>query len=629
MDNGIIQCPRCDTDNPVESDICYVCGESLHVQDPDKSGKYPLIGLLLLLLIGIGALVYYFKFTADVPLASAPEAVAPESTTPQKEQVEFADKSEPRPAAQRAAEPQAAKKKNPFPLGQIVIRDVTDKTITEITTPILAGGWVALPRRICLGGLQWKARMDSGEVFDIVDGIIGENDMLGLWRIQTDNPAVGPAFGPWSSEIALSWMSSKPDASPQAVKISSLDKQEHFVKAILSASIDEPGVLIQDDQVVGWTFGEIMEGAYLWVGEPGKSLEAVIRVDDFYRATFASSREEELTLALALGETYTQLERLAAMANSFRFEPKLLSDDTPAQLQPQSVIPKMKALIAQSVQDGFVVEVANIFDAQILIQAADIDLAIDVLNATVEGYDFEEATELAEDIADRIPLAGSQAKNQFAEFRSGLYRNWISAMLEQADIQGGWHAYELGSQRFPNDLELHLLGVRLALAENDWATAERLLEMREYPAALSDQVRILQAQISELKGQEGKIVIQFSPGTQFIPVAATLNDSVEQQFIVDTGASTVTIPSSTAERLGLTASSGNPLRRVSTANGIIEVPEVVLPSLKVNDWEVSNVTALIIDIPNQSDLGLLGLNFLERFRMDLNAEKGILILEPR
>ena len=91
----------------------------------------------------------------------------------------------------------------------------------------------------------------------------------------------------------------------------------------------------------------------------------------------------------------------------------------------------------------------------------------------------------------------------------------------------------------------------------------------------------------------------------------------------------MTIPSSTVEQLGLEIGINNPVRSVNTASGVIEAPEVVLPSIKIEDWEVTDVEALVIDIPNQSDLGLLGLNFLEKFRMDLNTEQGILILEPR
>ena len=334
-------------------------------------------------------------------------------------------------------------------------------------------------------------------------------------------------------------------------------------------------------------------------------------------------------LALALGDEYTPLERLAAVANAFRFAPKLPLEKTPANLKPDVVIPKIRALTTRAVQDGYALEVAGIFDSQILIQIADISLVAEVLDATVEGYDYEEAVELAEDISQRIPLPDNQARLQFTEIRSDLYQNWITAALDQGDTQGGWHAYELGSQRLPDDLKIHLLGVRLALSENDWATAEKLLAQKEYPSSLADQVRNLQSRISDLKAQQGKIVIRFTPGAQVIPVNATLDQSVKQRFIVDTGSSTVTIPTSTAEQLGLEIGSDNPVRRINTAAGLIEAPVVVLPSIKLDNWEITEVEALVFDIPNQSDLGLLGLNFLEQFRMDLNTDKGILILEPR
>ena len=159
------------------------------------------------------------------------------------------------------------------------------------------------------------------------------------------------------------------------------------------------------------------------------------------------------------------------------------------------------------------------------------------------------------------------------------------------------------------------------------ADVETVIEDNSLPVI--EAAPLVNMRISELKGQEGKIIVPFTPGSQIIQVRATLDQTVEQRFIVDTGASTVTIPSATAERLGIDLDSDYPVRSVTTAAGIIEAPEVVLPSIKLDDWEVADITALVIDIPNQPDLGLLGLNFLERFRMDLNTEKGILILEPR
>ena len=513
--------------------------------------------------------------------------------------------------------------------GIVIIRDITDKPMVELVAPVLAGGWMALPRRLCLGGYHWVLRLAADKELDIFHGIIGQDDSIGLWRVAGEQTIQGPEVAAWIMDKPVEWLSLQSETQPKSVTVTVQSHQQHFIKATLTGNINEPGVLLQQDKVVGWTFGSFLEDAYLWAGPQGADLDPEIRVDDFYQATFANSREEEFLTARAMGEEYTHLERLAAFANGYRFEWKLANPDRPAYLQNEAVVSKMRALIKQAVQEGFAEQVANIFDAQILVQAADVALIDEVVNATVEGYDFEEATVLSEDVAQRIQLSDSKDKMALIQMRSRLYQNWITSLIESGNIQAGWNAYELGKQSLPEDLEIHLLGVRLALAQNDWAAAERLIAMQEYPLTLQDRVQNLQAQISDLKRQEGKIVIQFRPGTRNIPVTAVLNRTVEQKFIVDTGASTVTIPSSTADRLGLSIDSGNPVHKVYTAGGVIDAPEVILPSITLEGWEVADIAALVVDIPNQSDLGLLGLNYLERFRMDLNTNEGILLLEPR
>ncbi len=91
----------------------------------------------------------------------------------------------------------------------------------------------------------------------------------------------------------------------------------------------------------------------------------------------------------------------------------------------------------------------------------------------------------------------------------------------------------------------------------------------------------------------------------------------------------VTIPRSTAEYLGLAVDDRNPMRRVVTAGGVRYAPEVTLYSITIGGWEVNDVQALVLDIPDQPDLGLLGLNYLQNFRMDVDTERGTLLLEPR
>ena len=57
--------------------------------------------------------------------------------------------------------------------------------------------------------------------------------------------------------------------------------------------------------------------------------------------------------------------------------------------------------------------------------------------------------------------------------------------------------------------------------------------------------------------------------------------------------------------------------------------EVILPSVQLGDSQVDNVSALVLDLPNQPNVGLLGMNYLSLFRMNINTDQGILTLAPR
>ena len=48
----------------------------------------------------------------------------------------------------------------------------------------------------------------------------------------------------------------------------------------------------------------------------------------------------------------------------------------------------------------------------------------------------------------------------------------------------------------------------------------------------------------------------------------------------------------------------------------------------LDGWTEHNISAFVVDLPEHSGVGLLGLNFLNRFQMDLNAKAGLLTLYP-
>jgi clan AA aspartic protease (TIGR02281 family) len=626
-DETILVCPKCYTNNPEGSNFCLNCGFSLRKPSADRK-KW--MWLLVSVLLFIAAMFYFHLRLSNlrppkaarqpVPsVAQAPPKIVTKTETPPREP--------PSPTKNEEVSPVISPKK--IPVGVVVIKDITGKVINEVPVAVVGGGWVALPKQVCLGGAEWVLKMEPDTEMSIVGGIYSDNDRIGLWRILEDLTIDGPELYPWSATEQLAWLSITTDNSPEPVDLENVREQGYFIEGLLPGDFAETGILVQQDRAVGWTFGELVSGAFVWSGDEGKYLRPQIRVDDFYRITFANSREEEFTRALGMGAEYSSIERLEAFANGFKFEPKLSAKETPAHLQKATVIENMRSLIGDALKTAAARAVADIFDVQMLVEAADIGLLMDIGQATAQGYDFEEAINLTANVIAGRPSAFEPDRVTLGKFFSGLYQNWITSLFKNGNLRGAWRAYRLGSQELPDDADIHLMGVQLALAENDWAGAEELLEMREYPSSLNDKVRNLQTQISELKAQEGKIIINFTPGTRQIPLTAVLNGRANQNFIVDTGASLLTIPRSVAEELGLEVDASSPMRKVYTAGGVKYAPEVTLFSITVEGWEETDLKALVLDLPNQSEWGLLGMNYLRRFRMDINTENGVLLLEPR
>jgi len=621
----VLTCPKCKTANPLESNFCLNCGSRLLVPSSSKF-KWSWILFLLVCMAGV---VVYFRLQTPEP--------QPQQKTPEK--IFSTEKPAPRPADPKSPPKEAVplKKdeaialstpsKTSIPVGVVLIKDINGKIINEIPVPVVGRGWVALPTRACLGGAEWILKVGSELEVSIRAGFYSEYDKVGLWRIADDFKIDGPELHPWTGDEQLTWLSLTSINTSETVELENPSSQGYFTEGVLTGDISERGVLMQQDRAVGWTFGDSVSGAFVWRGDEGKYLRPEIRVDDFYRITFANSREEEFVRALDMGADYTIIERLEAFAGAFRYESKLSAAETPAYLQIKSVLETINKLVADASKAGLNREIANIFESQFLTEAADVKLLLNVSRATAQGYGYEEAIELVENVVDALPQISEADSLLLTELISELYQNWITDTYKQGNLPAAWAAYRLGGRRLPDDINIHLMGVQLALADNNWAEAEDLLAMKDYPASLNDKVTNLKNQISDLKGQQGKIVVNFNPGSQQIPLTAVLNRSAYQKFIVDTGASMVTIPRSAAQELGLAIP--NPKRKVFTAGGVQHAPEVTISSITIDGWEVNNVRALVMDLPSQPDWGLLGLNYLRRFRMDVNTEEGVLLLEPR
>ena len=97
------------------------------------------------------------------------------------------------------------------------------------------------------------------------------------------------------------------------------------------------------------------------------------------------------------------------------------------------------------------------------------------------------------------------------------------------------------------------------------------------------------------------------------------------RFLVDTGATYVTLPASEARRLGIDLDKAR--RGVSsTANGNVAVFVVRLDSVTVGDITLYNVPA-VVNAGAGLDVALLGMSFLSR--MDMRADGPNLVLEKK
>jgi len=520
-----------------------------------------------------------------------------------------------------------------MPLGRVIIEDEIGRVISEIPAAIIDGSIVALPVKLCIGGREWICRTEKA-LYTIMEGHWQRDVPLGLWyldRAVRDAGMKHMPLAPWMPDAPVEWIGLDRPGPSVPVSPEFIERDGFFDKCEIPRRVNQPGVFVQNDRVVGWSFGPLLEGAYMWDGPPGDGLFADTTVAAFYDQTFSGGREEQFFLAKAMPDDTPDQDRLAAYARGFLLKPKLPVDLTPLHLQVETVAEQMVRLARQLLREDSEYNVSRILDKTVLRAANSLDL----LSVAVVGVSGSSGTrsaihlleELREDMIEDNP-GQSNPPDKLDQLHLSLYKQLISEALHSGNTINSRQALRLAKQYFPDDPELHLMGVALMIRENDWAEAEELLMARSYPAALSDKRNTLKSRINELKSLEGKIAIRFNPGSSYIPVIGRLNGSHEQPFVVDTGATLTTIPSTAVEALGLTINDHTPRVRTSTAGALKSFYQLTLDAIEVQEQVVRNVKVLVVDIEGNPSLGLLGLNFLNNFEMEVNNEKGIMTLAP-
>lgn len=605
-----MRCQKCRTENQSSLHKCSECGTVLKATLPKRKLSVPWYWLVICIL-GLGGAFFlsYHFFLSNRPTAQVIQNDAIIAHSPEEK---------------------TGGNVGYVPVfGSVIIQNAMAEEVARIEAVVFNGSWIILPTCFVYSGNKWIYRDQFGEEVGIKGGIWNTGDPVGLWQLDNSKEYSSPKLAAWEKGSALLWHQSGSEGPARTFPLSSLQKQGAFTSFNLPGYIKKPGVIYQKDKIVGWTFGRWLKRGFLWDGPGPGPTKYEILVTDFINSTASICQEAQFSRALVMRDDISAADRLFALADGFQYEPQFRPQDKHDDLLPKTIAGSMHTIATELLQNEQAQDIIDILDDQVLQAASDRELFKDKIQAIINQYDYRRAIQYFERTRKILFPFESEDPPVLEELHIRLYKDWIVKTIADTNTPIGWVAFNAAKRLFPDDPELHLLGVELAVSEKDWNRAEELLVSHPYPQPLLDRARTLEILILEKKGEEGKVVIRFTPGAKQIWVEAQLNGRKTQQFIIDTGASQVTIPSETAHALGIAIDDETPVIPVSTASGIELAYEVELDSIELQGMRVHNIKTLILDIPSMPQLGLLGANFLEHFQVEIDSTRGVLRLKRR
>ena len=169
-----------------------------------------------------------------------------------------------------------------------------------------------------------------------------------------------------------------------------------------------------------------------------------------------------------------------------------------------------------------------------------------------------------------------------------------------------------------------LLGkaVQEALADDQVAIALRVMHVNfETPTMLTaDQILVALNKRVERVEQEvfsENIPLQVDNRSMYVNVVV---GNKTTRMVVDSGASLICLPARIAKELGVVIPPNAPQMELVVANGDrIGARGVILPRVRIGEFEVENVDAAILDAAADSAEPLLGMSFLDHFKFEINA----------
>ncbi len=179
----------------------------------------------------------------------------------------------------------------------------------------------------------------------------------------------------------------------------------------------------------------------------------------------------------------------------------------------------------------------------------------------------------------------------------------------------------------PNSAVLiYELGYLYATAD-DVAAIPYLKKAAELNPGLTESVSPLLERVTKKTGKPIHLVQLYRRGNDFL-VDTVIDGKYHAWMKVDTGANLCVIPSYIVRSAGANISHTRMVHIVSVT-GSATAPLVELSDMSIGGARARNVQAVVYDMPGQGQEGLLGISFLEHFKVYLDTNHQQMILTER
>ncbi|HEX7026353.1 MAG TPA: TIGR02281 family clan AA aspartic protease [Gammaproteobacteria bacterium] len=159
--------------------------------------------------------------------------------------------------------------------------------------------------------------------------------------------------------------------------------------------------------------------------------------------------------------------------------------------------------------------------------------------------------------------------------------------------------------------------------------AEALTQLNyaaQLDSGLHDELQALMNNARARLQTPGRVVVPLMGDGNAYYIDVAINGA-PRRLLLDTGATFTTLSTSLANELGLAVPRDTPQVRLSTANGVISAPMITVDTISLNGATVANLDVVVLD--NIGGNGLLGLNFLNNFNIDIDQANAEMTLRRR